>query len=188
MSIGQIEAIKKLVDRDLAGLVSESNSWHSQYRNSAYIYVGNLDPRLTEGDIVTVFSQFGDIVDINLSRDKITGKSMGFCFIAFENQKSTILAIDNMIGYVLLGRPIRIDHVSDYKPPRRYVGEERVEYTATGAEGHGIGVYNVTESQKNLTRRLKTHETITLSADQEEELWAKQFEEQIKNEIKQEPR
>jgi RNA-binding motif X-linked protein 2 len=113
---------------------------------------------LTEGDIITVFSQFGDIVDINMARDGDSGKSLGFCFLAFENQLSTVLAIDNMIGYPLLGRPLRVDHVQDYKPPVRYhptqVDQDgykiRIPYEPTGAEGKGVGVYNVTDSQKKL--------------------------------------
>jgi RNA-binding motif X-linked protein 2 len=38
---------------------TESSSWHAKYKDSAYIFVGNLDYELTEGDILTVFSQFG---------------------------------------------------------------------------------------------------------------------------------
>jgi RNA recognition motif-containing protein len=33
---------------------------------------------LTEGDVLTIMSQFGEIVDCNLVRDKETGKSKGF--------------------------------------------------------------------------------------------------------------
>jgi len=31
-------------------------------------------------------------------RDKKTGKSKGFCFICFEDQRSTILVVDNLNG------------------------------------------------------------------------------------------
>ena len=189
----QIEAVQKLVDQELNHLISGSSSWHSHYSKSAYVYIGNLDPRLTEGDIITVFSQFGDIIDINLGRDKDTGKSLGYCFLGFEHQRSTILAIDNMIGYPLLGRPIRIDHVLDYKPPKRYdetVKDEegfakRIAYELTGAEGKGLGVYNVTESQKRLNQVGNLHEAVKTKAEtsvemDEDEAWAKSFEDQLK--------
>ena len=45
--------------------------------------------------IKTVF-RYGEIVNINLVRDKDTGKSKGFCFICYEDQRSTILAVDNL--------------------------------------------------------------------------------------------
>ena len=42
--------------------------------------------------------RYGEIVNINLVRDKKTGKSKGFCFIGYEDQRSTILAVDNFNG------------------------------------------------------------------------------------------
>ena len=74
-----------------------------------------LSNELTEGDVVTIFSQYGEPVDVNLPRDKQTGKSRGFGFVMYENQKSTILAVDNLNGSKVLGRTIRVDHVSKYK-------------------------------------------------------------------------
>ena len=198
MSARQTEAIKRLVESDLDKLVPIDHSWHSQYSSSAYIYIGNLDPRLTEGDVITVFSQFGDIVDINMARDKETKKSLGYCFLAFEDQRSTIIAIDNMIGYPLIGRPLRIDHVLDYKYPVRYhpteLDEEgfkkRIPYEPTGAEGKGIGVYNVTESQKKLSAmqqgQMRMMEANVSKIEDEDEAWAKAFDQSIKKEIKSE--
>ena len=43
------------------------------------------------------------IVDINLCRDSATGKSKGFCFLQYEDQRSTVLAVDNLNGAELLG-------------------------------------------------------------------------------------
>ncbi len=37
-------------------------------------------------------------MNINLVRDKKTGKSKGFGFICFEDQRSTDLVVDNMNG------------------------------------------------------------------------------------------
>ena len=56
-------------------------------------------------------------MDINLIRDKETGKSKGYGFLAFEDQRSTVLAIDNLNGFKLLGRMLRVDHVANYKGP-----------------------------------------------------------------------
>lgn len=50
------------------------------------------------GDVICVFSQYGEIVNINLIRDKKTGKQKGFCFICYEDQRSTVLAVDNLNG------------------------------------------------------------------------------------------
>jgi len=53
---------------------------------------------MNEGDVAIVFSEFGEIVDLRLIRDRETGKSRGFAFLAYEDQRSTDLAVDNFNG------------------------------------------------------------------------------------------
>ncbi|KAJ1613111.1 putative RNA-binding protein [Cryptosporidium canis] len=115
-----------------------SDSWHSEYRHSSYIYISGLDLGLTEGDIAIVFSQWGEPIDVNLVRDKRSGLSRGYCFLAYEDQRSTILAVDNADGMSLLGRRIKVEHVKDYKP------NCEGSYSFTGAEGGGVGVFGIT--------------------------------------------
>lgn len=50
-------------------------SWHDMYKDSAWIFVAGFPYTLTEGDLVCVFSQYGEVVNINLIRDSKTGKS-----------------------------------------------------------------------------------------------------------------
>jgi RNA-binding motif protein, X-linked 2 len=57
-------------------------------------------------------------MDVNLPRDKETGKSKGFGFLMYEDQKSTILAVDNLNGAKVLERTLRVDHVKNYEQPR----------------------------------------------------------------------
>ncbi|CAH8601374.1 unnamed protein product [Heterobilharzia americana] len=94
------------------------SSWHRQYKDSAWVYVGGLHYDLTEGDVICVFSQYGEIVNINLVRDKKTGVSKGFAFLCYEDQRSTVLATDNLNGIKLAGRTIRVDHVEKYRVPK----------------------------------------------------------------------
>ena len=102
-----------------AGKWDVSKSWHAQYKDSAYVYVGGLPYDLSEGDIMVVFSQFGEVVDVNLPRDKETGKPRGFAFIAYEDQRSTVLAVDNFNGAKVLGRTLRCDHCADFKEEQK---------------------------------------------------------------------
>lgn len=88
--------VLKLSEADLK--YGQKSSWHDQYRDSAWIFVGGLPYDLSEGDIICVFSQYGEIVNINLVRDKATGKQKGFCFICYEDQRSTVLSVDNLNG------------------------------------------------------------------------------------------
>uniref|UniRef100_A0A182PPW5 RRM domain-containing protein n=1 Tax=Anopheles epiroticus TaxID=199890 RepID=A0A182PPW5_9DIPT len=108
--------VTKLSEQDLK--TGGKSSWHDQYKSSAWIFVGGLSYDLTEGDVLCVFSQYGEIVNVNLVRDKATGKSKGFGFICYEDQRSTVLAVDNLNGIKLVGKTIRVDHVQDYRPPK----------------------------------------------------------------------
>lgn len=42
--------------------------------------------------------RYGEVVNINLIRDKDTGKQKGYGFLCYEDQRSTILAVDNFNG------------------------------------------------------------------------------------------
>uniref|UniRef100_A0A1A9WYN3 RNA-binding motif protein, X-linked 2 n=1 Tax=Glossina brevipalpis TaxID=37001 RepID=A0A1A9WYN3_9MUSC len=112
---------------------SEKGSWHDMYKNSAWIFVGGFPYTLSEGDLICIFSQYGEIVNINLVRDKDSGKSKGFCFICYDDQRSTILAVDNLNGIKILGKSLRVDHVANYKPPEE--NNRNKERVRTNLEG-----------------------------------------------------
>lgn len=103
--------------------------------DSAYIFVGGLPYDLTEGDVITIFSQYvvfqtvyvlcsnlhgryGEVMDVNLPRDKQTGKTKGFGFLMYEDQRSTVLAVDNLNGAKVLEKTLRVDHTKNYKQPK----------------------------------------------------------------------
>ncbi|MES1905848.1 MAG: RNA-binding motif protein, X-linked 2, partial [Paramarteilia canceri] len=124
----KIKLINQINEKSLKN--DEKKSWHDQYKDSSWIYVGSLNYELSEGDLITVFSQYfnvlnfcnfvlryGEIVMINLIRDRVTGKSKGYAFLCYEDQRSTVLAVDNFNGIKLVGRIIRVDHVASYKVP-----------------------------------------------------------------------
>ena len=111
-----------------AGSWDVSKSWHAQYKDSAYVYVGGLPYGLSEGDIIVIFSQFGEIVDVNLPRDKDTGKPKGFAFIAYEDQRSTVLAVDNFNGAKVLGRTLRCDHCASFHEEQKKDADKLPEH------------------------------------------------------------
>jgi len=47
-----IREVEKINEQELErGIAGTPASWHSQYRNSPWVYVGNLDHQLTEGTL-----------------------------------------------------------------------------------------------------------------------------------------
>ncbi|XP_029434670.1 RNA-binding motif protein, X-linked 2 [Rhinatrema bivittatum] len=133
----KVKLINELNKREAELGIQDKVSWHAEYRDSAWIFLGGLPYELTEGDIICVFSQYGEIVNINLVRDKKSGKSKGFCFLCYEDQRSTILAVDNFNGIKIKGRTIRVDHVANYRPPK---DSEDIDDITRSLHERGCGV------------------------------------------------
>ncbi|OCK85216.1 hypothetical protein K432DRAFT_377813 [Lepidopterella palustris CBS 459.81] len=139
--MNSIRQIQNLNKRELEEGITPAGSWHADYRDTAYIYIGGLPFELSEGDIITIFSQFGEPVFINLVRDKETGKSKGFAFLKYEDQRSTDLAVDNLGGATIMGRMLRVDHTR-YKRK-----DDEVEVDNT------MGNVNVSEDEEDGNRK-----------------------------------
>ncbi|KAJ3054361.1 hypothetical protein HK097_002025 [Rhizophlyctis rosea] len=77
------------------------------------LYVGSLHFNITEEDLKTVFEPFGPVEFVNLHKDPDTGKSKGFAFVQYENADDAKVALDKMNGYDIMGRKIRVGHITD---------------------------------------------------------------------------
>jgi hypothetical protein len=75
-----------------------TESYHQLYARSAWIVVRRFACRLlTEGDVATVFSQFGEVVDVRCQRSHKSGDIIGSgVFVRFQSTESAALAADNM--------------------------------------------------------------------------------------------
>ncbi|OAA60247.1 u2 snrnp component ist3 [Niveomyces insectorum RCEF 264] len=108
--MNKIRQIQELNKKELEQGISPQASWHTDYRDTAFVYFGGLPFELSEGDIITIFSQFGEPVFLKLARDRETGKSKGFGWLKYEDQRSTDLAVDNLGGASIDGRLVHVDH------------------------------------------------------------------------------
>lgn len=52
-----VKYISRINERELQKGLTD-HSWHDEFKDSAYIFAGNLDYELTEGDVICVFSQY----------------------------------------------------------------------------------------------------------------------------------
>lgn len=109
-TMNKIRQIQELNKKELEQGISPNASWHTDYRDTAFVYFGGLPFELSEGDVITIFSQYGEPVFLKLARDKETGKSRGFGWLKYEDQRSTDLAVDNLGGASIGGRLISVDH------------------------------------------------------------------------------
>ncbi|CUM67816.1 uncharacterized protein PRCAT00005522001 [Priceomyces carsonii] len=109
--MNSIQKINQINKKELDNNVSDSASWHFEYRDTPYIFIGNLPTNLAEKDILTIFSQYGIPTHLYLVKDKETSKSRGFCYLKYEDSRSCVLAIDNFNGIKVFNRNIKVDHV-----------------------------------------------------------------------------
>ena len=151
-----INEIQRINNLELEkGLTNTSGSWHTKYKDSSWVYAGNLPNNLTEGDVICILSQYGEIDDMHLVRDSDTGKSKGFAFVKYEDARSCVLAVDNLTGSVVLGRTLRIDHVEKYRLPKHVQDKEDEDEKQQQANnnsddegGDGSGVAEVGHAYK----------------------------------------
>jgi RNA-binding motif X-linked protein 2 len=87
-------------------------------------------------------------------RDRKTGKSRGFAFIGYVDQRSTDVAVDNLNGVMVCGRQLKVDHLKEFKLPKENteVNEgEMVEdkaYRPSGPDGKGWGNFRQLDKQE----------------------------------------
>jgi len=70
------------------------------------IYVGNLSFEVTEADLHTTFSGFGEVVSVKVITDQYSGKSKGFGFVEMPNEQEAFEAIDKLNDTELDGSQI----------------------------------------------------------------------------------
>lgn len=87
---------------------------------------------MTEGDLLAVFSQYGEIEDVKIvrpkkrkdenykSKEKVEKKfqqnPLPFAFIKYEDSRSCVLAVDNFNETTIAGQwNLKVDHVREYR-------------------------------------------------------------------------
>ncbi|OWB66467.1 hypothetical protein B5S30_g1808 [[Candida] boidinii] len=75
--MNHIRQVQKLNEEELKNGTSISASWHQEYNDTSYIYMGSLLFEVTELDILTIFLQYGVLTDLKMARND-SGKSKGY--------------------------------------------------------------------------------------------------------------
>jgi RNA recognition motif-containing protein len=81
------------------------------------LYVGNLPFHATEDLIQQKFAACGEVREVALMLDRMTGRSRGFCFVEMATQEGAQKALNDLNGQDFEGRPLRVDVAQD-RPAR----------------------------------------------------------------------
>ncbi|XP_014288666.1 RNA-binding protein 39 isoform X2 [Halyomorpha halys] len=77
------------------------------------LYIGSLHFNITEDMLRGIFEPFGKIDSIQLMTDPETGRSKGFGFITFHHSEDAKRALEQLNGFELAGRPMKVGTVSE---------------------------------------------------------------------------
>lgn len=73
------------------------------------LYVGNLPYHATEDLISQRFATCGEVREVALMLDRMTGQSRGFCFVEMATAEGAEKAIADLNGQDFEGRSLRVD-------------------------------------------------------------------------------
>ncbi|KAI9801187.1 MAG: hypothetical protein M1825_003461 [Sarcosagium campestre] len=79
-------------------------------------YVGNLTPYTTQNDLVPLFQNFGYVVETRFQADR------GFAFVKMDSHENAAMAICQLSGYNVNGRPLKCSWGKDRPPTGQFEG------------------------------------------------------------------
>ncbi len=73
------------------------------------LYVGNLSFETTENDLQDLFEQHGQVSEVSLMMDRMTGKSRGFAFVTMSDKAQADAAMAALNGKEVGGRTLTVN-------------------------------------------------------------------------------
>ena len=92
------------------GSSSSSSSSTSSSSGTSRLFIGNLHPSTSEGDLILVMKAYGTILSVNYIWNKITGTPRGFAFIEYATNAEAQKAIRSANGTIVRGRRLVVRH------------------------------------------------------------------------------
>lgn len=75
---------------------------------SASLYVGELDPSVTEAMLFEIFNMLGPVASIRVCRDAVTRRSLGYAYVNYLNASDGERALEQLNYSLIKNRPCRI--------------------------------------------------------------------------------
>ncbi|XP_032404377.1 RNA-binding protein 39-like isoform X1 [Xiphophorus hellerii] len=100
-------------EKNRAAAAAAANSLQKGTFGPMRLYVGSLHFNITEEMLRGIFEPFGRIENIQLMMDSETGRSKGFGFITFADAECAKKALEQLNGFELAGRPMKVGHVTE---------------------------------------------------------------------------
>jgi polyadenylate-binding protein len=83
-------------------------SYNAQPVTPASLYVGDLDPHVTEAILFEVFNSIGPVASIRVCRDTITRRSLGYGYVNYLNIADAERALESLNYVTIRNKAVRI--------------------------------------------------------------------------------
>jgi RNA recognition motif-containing protein len=83
------------------------------------IYVGNLDFKVNENDLETLFGEYGEVSSVKVISDKYSGRSKGFGFVTMDNEEEAGKAVSELQGTTFKSRELVVNEARPRKEEYR---------------------------------------------------------------------
>ena len=120
-----VNSVQTPTDPDNIQTPSSAAPGGSNQPHSASLYVGELDPAVTEAMLFELFSSMGQVASIRVCRDAVTRRSLGYAYVNYNNTADGEHALEELNYTVIKGRPCRIMW-SQRDPALRKTGQGNV--------------------------------------------------------------
>ncbi|XP_026162979.1 RNA-binding protein 39a isoform X4 [Mastacembelus armatus] len=108
-----VQASQAEKNRAAAAAAAAANNLQKGTSGPMRLYVGSLHFNITEEMLRGIFEPFGRIESIQLMMDSETGRSKGYGFITFADAECAKKALEQLNGFELAGRPMKVGHVTE---------------------------------------------------------------------------
>lgn len=100
------------------------------------IYVGNLSWNMSDEDLNSLFTEYGEVTSAKILKDKVSGRSKGFGFVEMPDDEAAKSAIENLNETEIQGRKIV---VNESQPRAEGSGGGGYKKRPGGSGGYGGG-------------------------------------------------
>lgn len=106
-------------------VVNQTPAWQTT------CYVGNLTPYTTQNDLVPLFQNFGYVVESRFQSDR------GFAFVKMDSHENAAMAICQLNGYNVNGRPLKCSWGKDKTPNAQGFDPSQQSFSPQQAQAPG---------------------------------------------------
>src|ERR1035438_10374706 len=121
-------------------------SQQSRVIMSTKLFVGNLSFNATQAQLQDMFAAHGTVQEVDVIKDKFSGRPRGFAFVTMETKEGADAAVQALNGKEIDGRALTVNEARprEERPPRSGGGYgggrgggggERREYSRSSASG-----------------------------------------------------